>query len=392
MVTLPWLTRRACDERLDGTLVATRPRVVGGAAFVDRGGGFALGRSRRHGGTRGLAPIGSFALAPLGRHGVRAFGFGHGDGHGVARQLGRDHGLPLGRVACALRHCVGHGPFIRPNGAADLLGGRAGDVVRHGRLGRARTLLSRDLSVPTHGPVRCVLDRRHVQPVRVLRGLAHRVLCLAAARPRQRALPHGRALRGAQPHRLGPVPHRLGHVVFGDRYAEHGRHGGSGGTTHRRFGGLGQGRGLGAFGGVWLEGGLGASVLLVARHLRRGQRTGGGLVCHHDQGRCLQHHPHALGDLRCRCGRGLAGRGRLALALGPDHQPLGRARCIGGPQHEPFGGLPDGVFGGHHHGRCGSVHARHLVGRAVLHAAQHLGGGGLVLAGRGHGRATRRCG
>ena len=292
-------------------------------------------------------------------------------------------------MARALWHRDGAGPFVRPDGAADLPGGRAGAVVRHRRLGQPRAALPCAVPVPAHGLVRRVHDGRLVQPVRVLRGLADCLLCAAGAWPGPRALSHGHPLRGAQLGGFGSVPDWPGHGLQRDRHAQHGRCGPAGGAAHGRQRLAGAGRCAGVAGGVWPQGRAGAAVLLVAGHLCRCQRPGGGAVCHHDQGGCLQHHPHALGDLR-RGGRGVGlGRGRLAAAAGLDHQRLGRPGRLGCAQHEPPGGLPHGVFGGHFAGLCGLVHHRHLVGCALLHAAQHDRDRGLVLAGGADGRAAR---
>ena len=60
-------------------------------------------------------------------------------------------------------------------------------AVRHGALGPRRRALPRAVPVPADGPVRRLPDRRPVQPVRVLRGDAGRVLRPAAARLGPRA-------------------------------------------------------------------------------------------------------------------------------------------------------------------------------------------------------------
>ena len=91
--------------------------------------------------------------------------------------------------------------------------------------GRATTgaASSTPCSSSSSRPQRRLPDRRPVQPVRLLRGAADRLLRAAAARPRAAsALTRRPALRGAQPARLGAVPDGARPALRRARHAEHG--------------------------------------------------------------------------------------------------------------------------------------------------------------------------
>src|SRR5204862_400574 len=72
---------------------------------------------------------------------------------------------------------------------------------------------------PADGPQRRLPDRRPLQPVRLLRGHAGRLLRPAPARLGRKAGPGRPALRRRQPAGLGPVPDRRGQAVRRDRLA-----------------------------------------------------------------------------------------------------------------------------------------------------------------------------
>src|SRR5690606_25447110 len=111
-----------------------------------------------------------------------------GAGGGVAarcRRPGRrrrdDRRLPARRLAGALRHRAGGRPAVGADAAADLGGGAGGAAGRAWALAAPRQLLPAAVPVPADGTQRRVPDRRPVQPVRVLRGAAGRVLRAGAA-------------------------------------------------------------------------------------------------------------------------------------------------------------------------------------------------------------------
>ena len=83
----------------------------------------------------------------------------------------------------------------------------------------------RAVAVPADGDLRRVPDRRRLQPVRVLRGAAHRLLRADDPRGRRAPAQGGRAIRDLQPARLDAVPVRARHALRGHRHAQHGRSG-----------------------------------------------------------------------------------------------------------------------------------------------------------------------
>ena len=144
--------------------------------------------------------------------------------------------LPAGRLARALRHRPRARPAVGADGAAH---GDPGAVIvllhaiAH-RLGRARAALPRALPVPAHGHQRRLPDRRRLQPLRLLRGPADRLLRADAARRRADRHACGPPVRRDEPRRLHAVPLRAGHCSTAHRHAQHRRHRREAGRAARR--------------------------------------------------------------------------------------------------------------------------------------------------------------
>jgi monovalent cation:proton antiporter len=187
------------------------------------------------------------------------------------------------------------------------------------RAGTPGQAFPRAVPVPAHGHQRRLPDRRRLQPVRVLRGAADRLLRADDPRGRRGAGARGRAIRGLQPRRLDAVPVRARHALRHDRHAEHGRSG----RAHRRPA---RGRsGAGPRGRhapadrLCGEGGAGADPLLAAQHLQPCAGAGGGAVRDHDQGRRLFDPAHVHDGLSARVGGHRHAVRRLADARGGGH-------------------------------------------------------------------------
>ena len=106
--------------------------------------------------------------------------------------------------------------------------------LRHQRLGRARAALPPAVPVPAARHQRRLSDRRHLQPVRLLRGDADRVLWAAAAWRRPAPAAGGISIRRDQPARLDAVPVRGRPDLRRRRHAQHGRSRGQGAAGRSR--------------------------------------------------------------------------------------------------------------------------------------------------------------
>ena len=179
-----------------------------------------------------LAPIIGFVM----RHDIflgagrlsRWHGASPGRRHGPCRAGRRWHDayLPAGRLARALWHRAGARQAFGADGASDLEPcADCPDPCHRHRLGRARPAFPRLVPVPADGHLRRVPDRRHLQPLRVLRGAADRIL--RADDPCGWARPDagGPAIRGDEPCRFDAVPVRARHALRQHRHAEHRRSG-----------------------------------------------------------------------------------------------------------------------------------------------------------------------
>ena len=137
------------------------------------------------------------------------------------------------RLAGAVRHRAGGRPAVGPDAGAHAGGRAAGAAVCERRLGQSRPAFSCADPVSADGSVRRLRHRRPVQPVRVFRSAADRLLRAAGARPGQGALPRRRAVRGDQSRRIGAVPDRCVTDLRRDRHAQHGRSGAARAAGHR---------------------------------------------------------------------------------------------------------------------------------------------------------------
>ena len=203
--------------------------------------------------------------------------------HGAAarRRIRRGAGIPARRLARAVRHRAGHRPAVGDDAAAHGGDRAAGRAVRRARLGYPRPALPRPVPVPAHGARRRVRDRRPLQPLRVLRGAADRLLLPGAARPRHGTPARGPALRGAEPRGLGAVPGGHCAALQRGRHAQHGRPRAAAARTARGAGAAGAIRGADPAGGVRPQGGDRAAALVApgvrtpppARRSRRCSRS-----------------------------------------------------------------------------------------------------------------------
>ena len=100
--------------------------------------------------------------------------------------------------------------------------GHGGGIRRRGSEARSVRLPSADPD-PVDGRVGRLPHRRPVQPVRVVRGDAGRVVRVDGAAPHQRAGGGGVQVRHDQPDRILDLPHRARAAVRCGRNAQHGR-------------------------------------------------------------------------------------------------------------------------------------------------------------------------
>ena len=96
-------------------------------------------------------------------------------------------------------------------------------VFALGGLGPAGPAFPQPLPVPAHGAERRVPDRGPLQPLRLLRGAAGRVLRADAARVGAAQGAGGPALYRDQPRGVAPLPDRGQPDLRGHRHAQHGR-------------------------------------------------------------------------------------------------------------------------------------------------------------------------
>jgi hypothetical protein len=104
--------------------------------------------------------------------------------HPAARRAasGADRNLPTGQLAGALRHRTGFGPAQRPAAPGDRRAGPARPCCMPAMATTARQGLSCALSHAAAGHQRRLPDRRPVQPLRLFRNPAHRLLLPGPAR------------------------------------------------------------------------------------------------------------------------------------------------------------------------------------------------------------------
>ncbi len=201
------------------------------------------------------------------------------------RDPARPRGLPSGQLACPLRHCADAGQAVGSDGLDHRYPCTYHANLRcYLGLGRPRQALSQPLAVSTDGPVRGLPDRRCLQPVRVFRGAADRLLRADGAWRRVGAHPRRGAICGDQPAGIDAVPVRAGHDLCGDRHVEHGRSGGETDHVARRRRGADAGGLRVADAGLCHQGRAGAGAVLAAGHLCVRPRSRRGPVCRDDQG------------------------------------------------------------------------------------------------------------
>ncbi len=126
------------------------------------------------------------------------------------RGAGRHPRLPARRLAGALGHRAGGRPPGRRDGADHHAAGAVRRDPCRRRRRPARTALPRAVPAAAVRPGGRLSHRRPVQPLRVLRSAADRLLRAAAARRRRRSHARRAALRGAEPARFDGVPVRGG--------------------------------------------------------------------------------------------------------------------------------------------------------------------------------------
>ncbi|MCY1173086.1 hypothetical protein D9M73_132360 [compost metagenome] len=134
--------------------------------------------------------------------------------------------VPAEQLASAVRPGAGGRSPVGADAGADRHHRRQCPAVRHGPLGQRRFEFSCAVPDPVDGALRRIPHRGPVQPVRVLRGAAGRVLRLDAPRFGPGAGVVGTALHLDQPAGLVAVPDWRGADLWGHRHAEHGRPGG----------------------------------------------------------------------------------------------------------------------------------------------------------------------
>ncbi len=198
--------------------------------------------------------------------------------------------------------------------------------------------------VPVDGLERCVLDRGHLQPVRVLRGHADRLLWPAAQRRAWIADAGRPALRGVQRVRVDVVPDCVGLAVRCVRHAQHGR----AFAAHRRSAGAGCAAGQSHAGlvaaGVLQQGRVAAAVSLAAGNLFARAGGGGCVVRHHDQGRAVCNAAGVVLVVRRRSWRDARLRAPCAVVAGHRNVADGRIRGDGCIAVTGVGVVPGGVF------------------------------------------------
>ena len=161
----------------------------------------------------------------------RRHGPGPAGGHrpaGVGRPGRLQHhpgGLPAGQLAGPVWHRPGPGPSDRPDAGADQQHCPGIQRVCRRPLAQGRRALPPAVPTAADGPVGRLPDGRPVQPVRVLRDHAGRLVRPAAAwfgAPARAGRP---ALHRHQSGGVLAVPDRRVHAVWHHRHAEHGRSG-----------------------------------------------------------------------------------------------------------------------------------------------------------------------
>ena len=226
-------------------------------------------------------------------HGCPAGRLGHAAAPGRhapcrAGRIGRE-GVPARQLAGALRHRAGAGSPLRAHAGADEHARRRVAAVFARALASCRAAVPRHLPAPAHGPQRRLPDRGPVQPLRVLRGAARRLLRPRPARGRDRAGQGGPRLHRHQPDGLLPLPDRRQPGLRRHRHAQHG------GPRQARsrpcpWGCRAHGRRRGdPRHGLPDEGGRVAAQLLAPDDLCGRLRAGGRHVRDHEQARRLRH-------------------------------------------------------------------------------------------------------
>ena len=204
-----------------------------------------------------------------------------------AGRIGRE-GVPARQLAGALRHRAGARSPLRAHARADEHPRRCDAAVFARALASCRAAVPRHLPAPAHGTQRRLPDRGPVQPLRVLRGAARRLLRPRPARGRDRAGQGGPRLHRHQPDGLLPLPDRRQPGLRRHRHAQHG------GPRQARsrpcpWGCRAHGRRRGdPRHGLPDEGGRVAAQLLAPDDLRGRLRAGGRRVRDHEQARGLR--------------------------------------------------------------------------------------------------------
>ncbi len=138
---------------------------------------------------------------------------------------GRHRGVCAGRLGTALRHRAG-GRSPGGGHAAAERRARAGYAgLLAGALGARRHPLPVAVPAPADGPERCLSYRRPVQPVRVFRGAARRIVRTGTARFGARAREGRHALHRGQPGGFVRLPDRRSADLWRHRNPQHGRTG-----------------------------------------------------------------------------------------------------------------------------------------------------------------------
>ncbi|MNV41493.1 hypothetical protein D3C71_1331320 [compost metagenome] len=210
---------------------------------------------------------------------------GAGQGPEPAGRPGR---VPARQLARALWHRADHRSALSHDAGAVQHRGAGHRAVLCGALAPRGRALSPVVPVPAHGAGRCLPHRRPVQPVRVLRDHAGRLVRAAAAWLGAPTRVCRAALHCHQPRSLLAVPDWRVDAVWHHRYAQHGRPG----AEHCRHcacrprpaacGGGHPG------GGFSHQGRCVAAQLLAGTRLQRGHGARGRTVCADDQGGRVQ--------------------------------------------------------------------------------------------------------
>ena len=369
-------------------MAGSRARDGPGPAPAGRAGAAAAGGGRRHAAARpGAAHRQGRAQRRRDAGGTRGRGDPRAAGRCSRRRPRRD--LPRGQLARTVRHRAGAGPALGGHAAADRGARTRCRAVFAGALAPLGAAFPPAVPVAADGTQRRLPYRRPVQPVRLLRGDAGRVLRPGAARLGPCAGDGRTALHRGQPRCVAPVPARRGPGLRRLRDAQPRRPLAADPAPRRhRPCAAGSGR-RAARHRLPDQGRAVAAELLAARHLHRGVCAGGGAVGRAHQGGRVRGAAHVAAAVRSRGGRvGRLWRRRPAVGRAGDARG-GQHRCTGFAGPRPAGRLLRAGVVRHRAGSGGDSRCGRGRGRAVLPCLLDPGAGRAVPAARTGGACAR---